>query len=233
LAAVIAFLIYPTAFFVIKDPASIKWARAHGFSLMPDSEQLPMEDNGRRLYFVKFAVVALLLYGWARVFGVPLCAFVLHTEPGQRRGLIVLASTAILAIGHLSVLYHFKRVRKHLLNHGLSRGHLLTWIAIILTGGVVEETWRAVTLSASLEAGFNSSIFVVATSVAFVFCRLLGIPSRNPGVREEVFWEFAVGLALGALFVLSRTILIPLCVNVAYNSLNLTLVRCKLIPIED
>jgi len=232
LAAVIAFLIYPTVFFVIKDPASIRWARAHGFSLMPHSAQLPMEDNGRRLYFVKFLAVALLLYGWASVFGVPLWTFVLHIEPGQQVGRIVLGSAAILAVGRVSVLYYFKRVREPLLNHGLSRGHLLTWIAIILAGGLIEETWRAVTLSASFEAGFNSSVALIATSAAFVFCRLLGIPSRNPGVREEVFWELAVGLALGALFVLSRTVLIPLSVNVVYNALNLILVRCKLIPME-
>lgn len=221
-------LIYPVVFFLIKDPAALRYARVHGFSPMPQSVQLPLEENGRLLYFVKFLVVALLLIAWASVHGVNLSTFVSHVEPGQHVGRVALASMLILSTGHISVLYLFKRVRGPFLDHGLSRGHFLTWIAIILVGAVVEESWRALTLSALSEKGFNSLLVLLATSAAAVFCHLLGIPSRTLGLREEVFWDLSVGLALGGLFVLYGTVIIPLSINIFYNLFNLLLIRSNL-----
>jgi len=228
LKALTALLIYPVVFFLIKDPAALRYARVHGFSPMPQSVQLPLEENGRLLYFVKFLVVALFLIAWANVHGVNLWAFLGHVEPGQHVGRIALASTVILFSGHISVLYLFKRVRGLFFDQGLSRGHFLTWITIIFVGGVVEESWRALTLSASSEKGFNSLLVLLATSAAAAFCHLLGIPGRTLGLREEVFWDLAVGLALGALFVLYGTVLIPLSVNMLYNVFNLLLIRSNI-----
>lgn len=232
MAAIIALLIYPAAFFLIKDPAALRWARVHGLSQMPHSVQLPLEKNGRLLYFVKFLTVAILLYVWAKLYGVSLWSLLFYNEPGQHMGRIVLASALILSAGHLSVLYFFKRLRGPFLNHGLTRGHLLTWVAIILVSGSVEESWRAVTLLASSQAGFSSFVALLATSAAFAFCHLLGIPSRILGLREEVFWEMAVGFALGGLFILFGTVLIPLSVNILYSVFNLLIIRCNILPRE-
>jgi membrane protease YdiL (CAAX protease family) len=225
LAAIIALLIYPVAFFVIKDPAALRWARVHGFSQMPHSLQLPLERRGRLLYFVKFLAVAILLYAWCRLFGVPLIPLLPHFAGWQHNVYIALTSTGILAIGRVWFLLRFKRVSGHLLNHGFARGALLTWLAIILIGAIVEETWRAVTLRASSETGFNSSVALIATSVVFLFCQLLGIPSRNQGLGEETLWGLAVSIALGCLFLFTGSLLVPLTVNILYNVLNLLLIR--------
>jgi hypothetical protein len=112
-------------------------------------------------------------------------------------------------------------------NHGFVRSPFLAWALIIVLGGLVEETWRATTLNASFQAGFNASAALIATSAAFVFCHVLGTPGRNQGLQEEVFWEFGVGLALGGLFTVSRTPLVPIFVNILYHSLNLTLIRSE------
>jgi len=52
LKALTALLIYPVVFFLIKDPAALRYARVHGFSPMPQSVQLPLEENGRLLYLL-------------------------------------------------------------------------------------------------------------------------------------------------------------------------------------
>jgi hypothetical protein len=191
---------------------------------MPDCVQLPMEDTGRRLYFLKFLVVAVLLVVWAKIFGVSLGTFVLQIDV-NRIWSLTFGMTAILVVARVIVLCSSRRIRERLLQHGFLRGHFLTWLSIIVLGGLVEETWRAATLNASFHAGFGSLAALIGTSAAFVFCHLLGIPGRNQGFREEVFWEFGVGLTLGGLFIAFRTPLVPIFVNILYHSANLTLTR--------
>ena len=225
LAAIAALLIYPLVFFLIKDPASLKWARIHGFSLMPESVQLTMEATGRRLYFVKFLAVSLFLFVWAKVFSVFSPDLLASFQTGRNLFLLALASIAILAAARLAFVHNFERVRKRIPSHGFARGHLSIWLGIIFFGGFVEETWRAGTLLASSQAGFNSLATVVLTSSAFVFCQLLGIPCRILGIREEVLWELVVSVVLCMLLLVSHTLWVPVFVNVSYSLLNLGLVR--------
>ncbi len=195
LAAIAALLIYPLVFFLIKDPASLKWARIHGFSLMPESVQLTMEATGRRLYFVKFLAVSLFLFVWAKVFSVFSPDLLASFQTGRNLFLLALASIAILAAARLAFVHNFERVRKRIPSHGFARGHLSIWLGIIFFGGFVEETWRAGTL-----------------------CRILGI-------REEVLWELVVSVVLCMLLLVSHTLWVPVFVNVSYSLLNLGLVR--------
>lgn len=230
-AAIAILLIYPTTFFFIKDPAALRWASAHrgALVLMPHEVQLPMERKGRNLYFVKYLALALLIYVWARISNFPWETLLPDAENYQQVAKIALAYGATLAIGRLAFLSYFRRVRALLPIHPFTRGHVLTWIAIFVSGSIVEETWRAVTLTASIHAEFNSSLALLATSMAFAFSHILGIPSRTLGLRESVFWELAIGLALGNLFLVSHTVLAPLCVSLFYYAFDLLLIRRRLI----
>ena len=185
------------------------------------------EAYGMKLYFVKFVVVAILLAGWARAFSISLVSL-FYWNDFPKNSLLYILLPAVVMIG-LRILFFLsvKRVQLPLLDSGLVRGTLPMWIAIIILGGLIEETWRSATLVVFLKQGINTGAALVLVSVGSSFCRLLGIPGRNSGKAEEVIWNFCLGIALGGLYLFSRAAFVPFAVNVIYYIFNSAFLRHK------
>jgi hypothetical protein len=110
-------------------------------------------------------------------------------------------------------------------NEYFGRGSVLTWLAIFLMGGLVEELWRALCIVA---LGQNSHDFFLAnllTAVAFSVAHQSGHPSRIPPGLENAGTEVVVGLMLGALFIWSGNLVAPCIANVTYYTASFSLVR--------
>src|SRR5690348_6525788 len=120
-AAILILLAYPAAC-LIQDPAALRWAATHRGSLMPGEVQLSLEKNGRRLYFVKYLVVAFLIWVWGRISGLQFRTLAPHPDPVHHIGRIAFACAALLAIGRLGFLSYFRRVTTTLPNHPFIRG---------------------------------------------------------------------------------------------------------------
>jgi len=227
LASLIAFILYPIPFFLIKDPEALKWARDNGFRPMERAFMVSREAYGIKLYFVKFVVVAILLVGWAKTFSISLVSL-FYWNNFPKNALLYILLPAVVMVGlRITFFLSVKRVRLPLLDSGLVRGTLSTWIAVIILGALIEETWRSATLVVFLKQGINTGAALVLASVGSTFCRLLGIPSRNPGKAEEVIWEFCLGIALGSLYLFSRTAFVPFAINVVYYTFNSAFLRRK------
>lgn len=101
------------------------------------------------------------------------------------------------------------------------------WFLIFVAAGAVEEIWRACCILSLQASDFSSTTAVAATSIAFVFAHMSGVPGRIVGIREEALWELLFGLALGILFVEFGNLTTPYVAALEFNIGNFYLVRGK------
>lgn len=219
-------LSYPGVFFFFTvNPVVRKWNRTHAGTPLPPALQLSAELIGRRLYFVKFALLAALLAGWMRWTGAPPGELVAPTGPLPARLATVLVAAAVLMLARAAFQRSFPWQAGALLGHPLRRGPASLWISIFLVGGVIEETWRALCLMALVGEGKGDALGVLVTSIAFAFAHLSHLPARLSGNSAEALWESILGAALAELFLLHRTIAAPYAAGLCLNLFNLWLLR--------
>jgi hypothetical protein len=185
------------------------------------------ERRGRWFIFIRLATAALLIILWIQISGFEVSDLGLRRSRAPSMYLVgVLTGVLVVGarIGYQSLSSH---VGREPLSHPLSRGPAWIWILTFLGAGAVEEPWRAMSLHALTDAGCNSLLGVLLTSIAFMFARLSGIPSRIPGTVREGLWEALTGAVLAALFLTTRTVLAPYIAGLTFNVASLYLVRHK------
>jgi hypothetical protein len=222
-------LVYPLAIYFVPDPLVLRIAyrraRAGEKGPLPPKLMAASERRGRWFIFIRLATAAVLIVVWMQISGFEISALGLRTSRTLTMCLMgVLAGVLVVGarMGYQSLSSH---VRREPLSHPLSRGPAWIWTLTFLVAGAVEEPWRAMSLQALVDAGYNSLFAVLLTSIAFMFARLSGIPGRIPGTVREGFWEALTGAALAALFLTTRTVFAPYIAGLIFNVANLYLVR--------
>jgi len=110
-------------------------------------------------------------------------------------------------------------------NEYFLRGSPVLWVLVFLTGGIVEEFWRAVCIVSFQGNGYSRSSVLLLTAFAFALAHTCGLPSRiSPGI-PSVLTEIIVGLMLGGLFMWSGNLVTPCVASIIYFTVSFFLVR--------
>ncbi len=249
LQSLLIVILYPLVISVIPEPAAFRWARAQvDGTPLHESAFEEVERRGRWFYLVGFAIVAVLLFVWARLYEFSWSELGLAV-PSSRGYAAAAASSVFLIVGRITFLRVVPSIRRPsasrfsigpaatrfrglssrekqmLVTHPLSRGPAAVWLLVFIAAGIVEEPWRAFCLLAAQKSGFAIPFAVLASSIAFVYAHLANTPSRIPGRVAEIAWEFILGVVLAALFLTFGTVLIPYFSALAFNIFNLYLIR--------
>lgn len=229
LGAFLVVLLYPIVIFFFPDwrlfRAAYRRAKAGRRGPFPPTLGAIAERRGRWFLLVKIVITGLLLLLWMRYYRFE------YIDLGlQKVGLWSALATGMLGAlflvtGRIGFQTIFTRVRSGLSEHPLYRGRVGTWALTFFVGGFVEEVWRALSLSALQNAGFGTMFSVAAVSVAFLFAKLSGTPSRIPGTLTEALWEVLLGAVLAGLFLKTKTVVAPYIAGLLFNTANIYLVR--------
>jgi len=192
---------------------------------MPPQIQALAERKGQLFYFFKYALVFLVTLGATHLSSISV-GKLWHISPYLRESAVQTLSFGLFtAISRQVFLVSFPRATVAFLAHPVSRVSQKVWVVIFIVGAAVEETWRGLALGNAVTVGWSPLLATVVSSIAFVFGRLTGIPSRVTGVKEEGIWEFAVGCLLAMLYLGTGSVIVPLGVNVIASTTNLYLLR--------
>lgn len=157
---------------------------------------------------VEFLVVVVAVVAWARIRRLDTLQTILspsHWERGIFHGIIL----GLAFVGVLLILRrHFPEAKKFslLVMAGVASPLLVRTSALLLVV-FTEELWRAVCLKALVGDGVSGSQALVATSIAYALTYLGWGP--EVGISEGI-----VGAALGALFLWSGSVFVPLAAHV-------------------
>lgn len=217
---------YPLAIFLLPQPSIFRWAREHGKQPLPQTELAAAEEN-KIWYFFQILIVVCVLLLWARHDPALLGQLSLGTKNPVRYFAEGIVAGSILLLSRFAYVTHPRHRTSRLRDHPFARGPLGTWLLIFVAAGAVEEIWRACCILSLQANEFSSATAIAATSIAFVFAHMCGVPGRIVGIREEALWEFLFGLALGVLFVEFGNLTTPYVAALLFNIGNLYLVRAK------
>jgi hypothetical protein len=192
---------------------------------MPNAMRADLIEESRVWYFVPILIVASILSLWILCTPILRDAAVGALRDPTRSFMEGAAVAAVLVVSRFAyVMNPFYRISL-LQEHSFASGPLNLWFLSFAVGGAVEEVWRACSIL-SLQAIEPGSILPIGiTSTVFVLAHMSGIPGRTVGIREELFWELLVGIALGTLFLRLHNLIVPYIASLTFNILNLYFIR--------
>jgi CAAX prenyl protease-like protein len=199
---------------VVIAPVTLRWARREKFKPMPPEVREVAERNGQLLYYLKYSLIIFILLLWMKAISMPLLILILPHRSWTNVLLAALIGTTWLLICKAAWLRSYPRIKTGFLNHGSSRVSSGHWQTIFVLGGIAEETWRGFVICSFRPAPQGQLIAVLASSLAFVYGRASGLPSRMLGIREDALWEFFLGIILAMLYVYSGSIVTSCAVNI-------------------
>ena len=205
--------------------ASSRWARENRSFFLPPELKKKSEEQGRPLALVRYMVLLLALRGLAGAglwYIVPIPThfreFFFFAGYGITGGLLMLAFRHAFSI--LSPIADSVENNEYFL-----RGSAVLWVLIFVTGGVVEEFWRAVCIVSFQANGYSRFSVLLLTAFAFALAHMCGLPSRISPEIPSFLVEIIVGSMLGALFILSGNLVTPSVASVIYFAASFFLVR--------
>jgi|SRR5580700_105433 hypothetical protein len=208
-----------------------RWARENRSFFPPPDLARKTEDSGRRFLLARYALLLLVLRGlagssfWQVVPIAPRSGvWVGPVALGIAGGVIMLAVRRLFSL--LSPSAASSEMNDYFLH-----GSTILWISVFLSGGFVEEYWRAFCIVALHQNGYNSVMANLLSAFAFLLAHLSGLPSR---IRQGgTLAELIIGLMLGGLFIWSGNLVAPCVASVIYFTVSFFLVRRRFGGLTD
>lgn len=216
LQAYLVLVLYPTICLFVGNWWSVgaRWASENRSLLLPPELAAKEDASGRAILPFKY----LLLFFLLRIIaGVKVWQALYAGVPREWSLFIfwgVAAGLAIFALRRASISV-FRSIEAAEASDHMLRGSRALWFAILIVGGLSEEVWRGLTIYAFRQNGYAWLSADVMTGCAFAFAHMCGRPARIPAGDVGGF-EVLVGLVMGALFVWSGSLLVPILGNVTY-----------------
>lgn len=224
----IVLLIYPAITLLPTDPRYLKWWWRTGGSVPPEIEAEQERRRGNIL-IIKFILLIIACLWLSRVGQISLRLLGLTWE--QPRMFNVVGVPAILFSLFLMGLIHRLRLKSSLpvdaMQPFLIRESASKLILIMVVGAFAEELWRALALAASSKANVSELVAVFMTSLVFGIGHVFSYRSLGRALGRLL--PPAIGGAfLGSLFLLSRTLFVPMACHLLINSFGALMGRKRL-----
>jgi len=221
----LALAAYPIIGIFVFDWWGARWAAEHHKMVLPTDIARKVEEIGRPLQFLRFALLfaALRAIAGSRFWSIVPIAGHVHSWH-----VLVLAGAigaATMLLSRQTVAYYSRNSVYPESNEYLLRGSAALWLAVFLIGGFVEEFWRALCIVAFEQSNYNAASIILMTAVAFSIAHQSGLPSRIAPGLSNAGAEVLLGLILGVLFAWSRSLVPPYVASVLYYSANFVLTR--------
>jgi hypothetical protein len=104
------------------------------------------------------------------------------------------------------------------------------WVTIFVVGGFAEEHWRAVTLRAFQQAGWDPGFPIVLTSLVFGFAYGVGLPPRGGQGLFSVFGSASWRALMAQIFLTTGSWGVPCIANIVCNLSNRLIRRMAMAP---
>lgn len=218
---------YPLIVILVFDWKTAGWASKNRSFFLPPDLKAKAEKQGRFLFFIKFALLLILL----RVVAGRDLWHVVPIMTNSRSSPVLIAWGVIGGAMMLACRYFFSALSPGVAltgkNEYFLRGPATLWLAVFVMGGFVEEFWRGFCIMTGQGNDFSSASSNLMAAIAFSIAHSGGIPSRIPGGLASIGTEIIIGLMLGGLFIWSGSVLPPYLASVVYYTSNFFIVRSR------
>ncbi len=216
---------YPLVGILVFDWWNSGYASQHHTMILPPDVKVKREIIGRRLILLKYAILLLILWGIAGYDVWRSVLLPIHREPpikmliaGTASGFLMLALHALLSVLVPDVSLSHR-------NEYFLRGSTSLWVAILIVGAFVEESWQALCIVSFIQNGYSPALICVMTGFAFSLARQSGLPSRIAPGLGNAGSEVLMGSILGAVYVWSGDLIAPTVANMIYYLFGFMIAR--------
>ncbi len=233
--AYLALLAYPFITLLVYEPNELRWwwRTGGGVPMPPEIMERSKQNEGNLLLF-KFALLTIASFFLLR--GGLGSAASLGLRLRQPTGTVLMGVIAGILLA-VEVLGMLALARKWTPRAGEVPIFVLrerTWkiLAILALGAFAEELWRALALTAFIQAGTSIESAVLLTSLSFGVGHVISYRSLGATLGRALR-PAAGGAFLAALFLWSRTLVTPFIAHVLLNSTAALMQRKRALVKQD